>query len=176
MRRSVWVVALPLMLGVAFAAGGEDPATRARKELESLDAKAKAAPSSSTPGSLAAAASAIDQSKKALARAGELRALGDVPRAELAEDAALDWALAARDLVSALDLERKADDQAAAAASASTKAARARALLDAAIDKRAKLQAELDQLEKDEAARALDAGPPPTPSAAKKKPKPKGKP
>jgi hypothetical protein len=185
MRRARWsqavralVLGPPLLLGVAFASSSDDSAGLARRELDALESRTKAA-----PAALAPAASAVDRARHALARASELRALGDPRRAELAEDAALDWALAARDLLAAEELERKGDAQAAAAASASSKAHEARALLDEAIAKRAKLQAELDRLDEEAAARALDAGPPvakpaaatktPTPS---KKPHPKGKP
>lgn len=163
------LVPLSLLFGLAWAAGTDDPASRAKKELSDLEV----VPSASADTS---ARHAIDQAKKALARAAELRALHDDARAELAEDSALDWALTARDLLRALDLEAKAEASAAAATSASTKAARARALLDEAVKKRVKLQAEVDEADKALAAQALDAGPPPSASAKKpgKPPKPKG--
>lgn len=181
-RRGMAVAILPvaLMLGVAFAAGTDDAASRARKELADLEAlRAQPALSGSKldgglPPPINAASHAIDEARKALSRAAELRGLGDVTRAEMAEDAALEWALAARELVRAIDLERKADEQGAAAASASGKAARARTLLEEAIARRAKLQADVDALDVELAARALDAGPAdggaPTKGA---KPKPK---
>lgn len=170
----------------AVAANGDTPAAQAQKvlaELEAMragpalagpahagadggppldaqgDAQGGAVPAPVSKPALEAAAHAIGESKKALARAVELRNVGDVPRAELSEDAALEWALAARDLVRAIELERKADEQAAAATSASSKAARARTLLEESIAKRAKLQQELDALDKEVEARALDAGP-----------------
>lgn len=162
MKRALAFVTLPiaLLFGIAFAAGTDDTAARAKKELADLEAlRAQPALSGSkAPSPLDAASHAIDEARKSLARAAELRGLGDVSRAELAEDAALEWALAARELVHAVELERKADEQAAAATSASAKAARARTLLDEAIAKRAKLQADLDQADQELAARALDAG------------------
>jgi len=181
LRRAITIAVLPiaLMLGVALAAGTDDPATRARKELADLEAlraqpALSGAKASGLPPPIEAASHAIDEARKALARAGELRGLGDVARAEIAEDAALEWALSARYLVRAIELERAADEQSAAATSASAKATRARTLLDEAIAKRAKLQAEVDLADKELAARALDAGPADA-APPKKGPKPKAK-
>ncbi|MBI2389408.1 MAG: hypothetical protein HYV09_07410 [Deltaproteobacteria bacterium] len=170
---------VPFVLGgltwVAWAANGDNPAVQAQQVLAELEAMRAgpalsgppadggadgvAAPAPVSMPALDAAAHAIGESKKALSRAGELRNVGDVARAEVAEDAALEWALAARDLVKGIELERKADEQAAAATSASSKATRARTLLEESIAKRAKLQQELDALDKEAEARALDAGP-----------------
>src|SRR5207248_11708995 len=107
-----------------------------------------------------AADSAIASAKKMLDKAAQLRALNDVPRAELAEDVALEWAETARDRVAAVEDERSADEQGKAAIAMSTKADRARQLLEEAIARRGRLQAELDALEKDAVEKALDAGPP----------------
>lgn len=169
-KRVLAAALLPLAL-VTLAVAGEDPGALAKKTLADLEAK-RAHPalsgSSQHPSPLDAAAYPIGEARKLLARAAELRTLGDTARAELAEDGALEWALTARELVKAVELEHDAVDQAASANSAGTKADKARALLDEAIARRAKLQTELDRLEKEAEARALDAGSPPDGGKPKK--------
>ncbi len=165
MRRVVAALAVPfaLVVTIAWAIASEDPAGTAKKTLADLEAK-RAAPalSGSANGAakkaLDAAAHPIAEAHKMLARATELRGLGDVARAELAEDAALEWALTARELVSAVELEIDGREQAAAADAASAKAARARTLLEDAIARRARLEKDLDALEKEAATSALDGG------------------
>jgi hypothetical protein len=169
-KRVLAVLVLPFAL-ITIAIAGEDPASVAKKTLTELESQ-KAAPALSGkphPG-LDAASLPIKEARKLLARAEELRRLGDTARAELAEDAALEWALTARELVRAVELEHDAVDQASAAEVAVTKAQKARSLLDEAIARRAKLQTEFDNLEKEAEARALDGG-----TDAGKPPK-KGKP
>lgn len=168
-------LAAPIVLvaAVAWATSESTPATQARKVLSDLESQAAApalsgahvgdggladAPPKAHPSPLAAASAPIAEARKMLARAEELRRLGDPARAELAEDAALEWAETARELVRAIDTEQSADDQTALAAQAKPKAERARALLEEAIARRAKLQADLDALDDELAARALDGG------------------
>lgn len=165
MRRLVAALSVPfaLVVTIAWAIASEDPAGTAKKTLADLEAK-RAAPalSGSANGAaqmgLAAAAHPIAEARKMLARAAELRGLGDVARAEIAEDAALEWALTARELVRAVELEAEGREQAAAADDAGTKAARARTLLEEAIARRARLEKDLDTLEKEATGRALDGG------------------
>jgi hypothetical protein len=168
-KRVLAAALLPFVL-ITLAVAGEDPGGLAKKTLQDLEAKrANPALSGSThhPPALDAASYPIQEARKLLARAAELRTLGDSARAELAEDGALEWALTAREIVKAVELEHDAVDQAASADGAASKAQKARALLDEAIARRAKLQTELDRLEKEAEERALDAGPP----AASNKPK-----
>jgi len=165
LRRALAGLAMPIALVamLAWAVASEDPGGAAKKALADLDAK-KAAPALSgsangaTTKALEAASQPIAEAKKLLARAAELRKLGDVTRAELAEDAALEWALTARELVRAVELEADTQQKAVAADDAGGRAARARALLEEAITRRATLQKTLDQLEKEAEARALDGG------------------
>ena len=168
-KRALAVALVPFAL-ITVALAGEDPGSIAKRTLTDLEAK-RAAPalSGSSKPALDAASHPIGEARRFLARATELRGLGDTARAELAEDAALEWALAARELVHAVELEHDAVDQAAAAEVASTKAQKARALLDEAIARRAKLQQKLDVLEKESEERALDGG---LDSGGKKKGKP----
>ncbi len=175
---------------VALASAGDDAASKARAELSELEAKRKAPPPPSDAGADAADAQpeaapkasasewsnpvlaaddAIAEANRALKRAEELRAMGDVARAELAEDLALEWALTARETVKAVETEREADELGTAAVEATTKAERARTLLEDAIARRGKLQAKLDELDSELAAKALDAGPPDAKSAPKPK-------
>lgn len=126
----------------------------------------------STPRSspVVAADGAIAQAKKLLERASQLRALGDGARAALAEDGALEWAETARDLVAAVEDERAADDQGQAAVALTTKAERARQLLEEAIARRGRLQGVLDGLDAQQlgaAQKSLDGGA--TDAAPKKK-------
>jgi hypothetical protein len=166
-----------LLAGIAFASAGDDAASKAKNTLSELEAKRNAPPTASSLASgdagassdgalapkrssaVAAADDAIAEANRALKRAQELRANADVPRAELAEDLALEWALTARETVAAVEGEREADDLAVAAVEATTKADRARTLLEEAITRRGKLQAKLDELDAELAQKALDAGP-----------------
>jgi hypothetical protein len=175
-RRIVAIVIAPLalLLMLAWATASQDPVALTKKTLTELEAKRGAAALSGSargPSPLDAASHPIAESRRMLARAAELRSLGDTARAEIAEDAALEWALTARELVRAIELEQDGVSQAALAVSASAKAERARAMLEEAIARRATLEKTLDTLEKDAEARALDAG-----SGASAKPKPKGAP
>lgn len=175
-RTLVALAPVVLLALVGLAAAGEDQGGKARKMLTDLEAE-RAAPALSGDGGISKAArdqadqamaKPMAEARKLLARAEELRRLGDVPRAELAEDAALEWAETARDLVRAIALEHGAALDEAATSTATTKAEKARAALDEAIAHRAKLQAEVDALDVELAQKALDGG---TPEAGTKKSK-----
>jgi hypothetical protein len=189
-RRLLAIFAAPIALVGALAVAGaaDDPAGKAKSILAELETKrsqpvlspatsasvelaldggvvdATPPPAKSSP--VVAADSAIANAKKMLDKATQMRALNDVARAELAEDVALEWAETARDLVAAVEDERTADDQGKAAIAMTTKADRARQLLEEAIARRGRLQAELDALEAESIEKAIDAGPP---DGAKKK-------
>ena len=165
--------AVALLAGLAVASAGDDTASKAKTALDELEAKRTAPPAVAsdagdgggdaaevTPRASAvlAADDAIGEAKRALERAKGLRAVGDVPRAELAEDLALEWALTARETVKAVETEREADDFGVQAVEATTKAERTRTLLEEAIARRGKLQAKIDELDSELAASALDAG------------------
>ena len=185
-RRLLALLAAPIALVGALAVAGaaDDPAGKAKSILAELEAKrSQPAPSPSASASVelspdggvdaalpppksspvVAADNAITSAKKMLDKAAQLRSLGDAPRAELAEDVALEWAETARDLVAAVEDERTADEQGKAAVAMTTKAERARQLLEEAIARRGRLQAELDALEKEQVEKAIDAGPPDAP-------------
>ena len=195
-RVAIALVLGPLLtLGIyAIASAGEDPASQARDVLTALESKQAApalsgnaasavdggtsdgsteasAPPAPTSSPLLAAQRPIDEAHKALDRAKELRAAGDVAHAELAEDAALEWALTARELVASVETERAADDLGNKAIESTSKADRARALLEESITRRGRLQQTLDDLDQELASRALDAG-----ADAKDAPPPKTKP
>jgi hypothetical protein len=186
-RRLLALLAAPIVIVGALAVAGaaDDPASKAKSILTELEAKRSQPPTSpSTSASVelapeggvvdaalpppksspvAAADTAIANTQRMLDKAAQLRALSDGPRADLAEDVALEWAETARDLVAAVEDERVADDQGKAAIAMTTKADRARQLLEEAIARRGRLQAELDALEKDAVDKALDGGPPDAP-------------
>jgi len=196
MRRTLLallVAPIALVGALAVAGAADDPASKAKSilaELETKRSQPAASPSTSASVELApdggvvdaalpppksspvvAADNAIASAKKMLDKAAQLRALNDAPRAELAEDVALEWAETARDLVAAVEDERSADEQGKAAVAMTTKAERARQLLEEAIARRGRLQAELDALEKEAVDKALDGGPL---DGATKPPKKKG--
>lgn len=194
LRRPLAFLAAPAVFvsAVAFiavaSAGGDDAASKARALLTQLESK-QAAPALSgaqpmdggpladdagdagtTPKSspVVAAEVPIAEAHKALEKAKQLRGAGDVARAELAEDLALEWAETALALTTAVEDERTADDQGKLAIAAATKADRARQLLEEAIARRGRLQATLDQLDQELATKAIDAGPPDAKTSKKK--------
>lgn len=183
-RRVVTVAALAAaFLVTALVGAGADPNAETQATLDALEAK-RAAPSAKvgldagvtpvTPASAFASADApIAEARRALERAKALRASGDVARAEILEATALEWALTARDEVAAVDLGVEADEATIAADDAGVLADRARKMLDDAIARRSKLQASIDELDREAQLRALDAGAPGAPGA---KPKKGGKP
>ena len=99
----------------------------------------------------------LDEAKKALQRADGARKSGDVPHAELLEGLAREWAETARDLARAASIESDAGALESAAAQANLRSEKARALLEEAISRRGRAEAELEKL-------SADAGPfPPKP-------------
>jgi len=99
----------------------------------------------------------LDEAKKALQRAEGARRSGDVPHAELLEGLAREWAETARDLARAAAIETDAGALETAASQAGLRAEKARALLEEAISRRGRAEAELEKM-------SADAGPfPPKP-------------
>jgi hypothetical protein len=99
----------------------------------------------------------LDEAKKALQRAEGARKSGDVPHAELLEGLAREWAETARDLARAATIEADAGALETSAAQANLRAEKARALLEEAVSRRGRAEAELEKL-------SADAGPfPPKP-------------
>jgi hypothetical protein len=185
-------LAIPLVIAglAAWATAGDDHAAQTKKVLEELEGKkagpalagashgdgglaGDAGPPKPKRDVLALATHPMTEARRALARAEELRKLGDPARAELAEDAALEWALAARETVRAVEIEDDGNEQATLATDTETKAARVRKLLNEALERRKKLEDQLDALDKELEARALDAG---SADAAKKPAAKKAKP
>jgi hypothetical protein len=172
-------VALPVSF-LAFATlADDDPGGRAKAIVAELgsaravavSASVQAATSASAAPSASASASAsaeparapaafagdeaIAEARKALERAEQMRAVGDVTHARMAEELALEWAETARDAIRATESEREADRVATAAVKASSRAERARILLEEAIVRRGRLQTTLDALDAELAARPL---------------------
>jgi hypothetical protein len=175
-RTLVALAPVVILALVGLATAGQDQGGKVRKMLTDLEAERAAPALSGEAGVPKSVRDQVDQAiakpmaeaRKLLARADELRRLGDIPRAELAEDAALEWAETARDLARAIAVEHGAVIDEAATGAAQTKADKARAALDEAIAHRAKLQTEVDALDVELAQKALDGG---TPEAGTKKPK-----
>jgi hypothetical protein len=104
--------------------------------------------------------------KRALERADSARLAKDLKQAELLEGLAREWAETARDLVIATKAEAEANQVETRAAQVGVQAERQRALLEEAIARRGRAEAELGRI-------APDAGiPAPRSSAAPPKPRP----
>ena len=116
----------------------------------------------------------VDEAKKALDRARGARQAGDLPHAELLEGLAREWAETARDLARAAAMEADAGALASAASEATQRAERARMLLEEAISRRGRAEAELEKLSAD--AGPFPPKPPPTAAPKGKAPKPRSAP
>lgn len=153
-----WVMLLGLgapLAGAAFADAVSDKAV-AEQILASM------APSSDS-SMQAVTRAPIDEAKRALERAAGARRTGDVHHAELLEGLGREWAETARDLVRAVAVESDAGALDMAAAEAGVASERARALLEEAIARRGRAEAELEKL-------SADAGLFPTKPASSAKP------
>jgi colicin import membrane protein len=91
----------------------------------------------------------IEEAKRALDRAAGARRSGDVRHAEMLEGLAREWAETARDVVRAVAVEADAGALEMAAADAGIRAERSRALLEEAIARRGRAEAELEKLSTD---------------------------
>lgn len=107
----------------------------------------------------------VEHAQRALERAESARGGGDARAGELLEGLAREWAETGRDVLVAAKAEADAGALQAEAAQAKVKAERARALLEEAITRRGRAEAELRQLS--EAAPVEESSPAP----AKAKPK-----
>src|SRR5262249_46895569 len=97
----------------------------------------------------AALKSPVEEAKRALDRAASARRAGDTHHAELLEGLAREWAETARDLARAIAVEADAGALENAANEAGVGAERARALLEEAIARRGRAEAELEKLSAD---------------------------
>jgi hypothetical protein len=106
-------------------------------------------------------AASIKEARAALERATRMREANDEPRARLAEALGRRWAEVARDLVRAANAENAAAKARLAADDAGARADRERSLLEEAIARQGRLQAELDALQaKQKMDRTANVGPP----------------
>jgi hypothetical protein len=139
-----WVMLLALgipLAGAAFADPISDKAV-AEQILASL-----AAPSDSSMQPVLK--TPIDEAKHALERAAGARRSGDTHHAEILEGLGREWAETARDLSRAVSVEADAGALETAATEAGVSAERARALLEEAIARRGRAEAELEKLSSD---------------------------
>jgi hypothetical protein len=167
----LWPVGFIVMVVIGASLGSTALAEQASDKAVAEQILATAASSSAEAALLKAP---IDEAKKALDRARGARQAGDVPHAELLEGLALEWAETARDLARAASIEADAGALESAASEATLRAERARTLLEEAIARRGRAEAELEKL-------SLDAGPfppkpPPTALPRGKAPKPRSAP
>jgi len=129
-------------------------------------------------GALALTAEPVLTAKRALERAAGARLAGDVRQAELLEGLAREWAETARDLVRAAKAEAEAAEIESRAAQAGVRAERQRALLEEAIARRGRAEAELEKVAPDGGApfprASASSLPPSRPKPPASKPAPKG--
>jgi hypothetical protein len=143
------------VIGVALASSAIAQSTSDRAAVEQILA---AAGSSSADAALLKAP--LGEAKKALGRARDARNAGDIAHAEMLEGLAREWAETARDLTRAAAIEADAGALETSASQANLKAERGRALLEEAISRRGRAEAELEKL-------SVSAGPfPPKPPAS----------
>ena len=99
------------------------------------------------PGAYAPAASrALAEARRALRRADDAKAAGDMANAARLEGLAREWAELARDLDRAVLFESDADSTQAAAADAALQVRQARALIEVLVARQARAQGELQLL------------------------------
>jgi len=145
-----WVMLFALGIPLASSALGEPASDKV--VTEQILATIETAGSSSA-GAITRAP--VEEAKRALERASGARRSGDLHHAELLEGLAREWAETARDLVRAASVEGDAGALELAAAEAGVQAERARSLLEEAVARRGRGEAELERL-------SADAGPFPT--------------
>jgi hypothetical protein len=134
-----WVLIVIVGVALASSAVGEQLSDKAFAE----QIMATAASSSADAVLLR---TPFDETRKALERAAGARRSGDVPHAELLEGLAREWAETARDLARAAAIEADAGALESSASQAALRAERARALLEEAISRRGRAEAELEKL------------------------------
>jgi hypothetical protein len=139
-----WVMLFALGVSLAGAAFADPVSDKA--VAEQILASMAAASDSSMQ---AVTRAPIDEAKRALDRAAGARRTGDVHHAELLEGLGREWAETARDLVRAVSVEADAGALEMAAAEAGVGAERARALLEEAMARRGRAEAELEKLSAD---------------------------
>ena len=96
-----------------------------------------------------AAATSLAIAEQMLERARRLRAARDEAHAQAADGVALEWAMAARDLGRALDVEAKAVRARHAALATQAQVERAHATLDEGVARVGRLRAELERLQRE---------------------------
>lgn len=111
----------------------------------------------------------VAKAKKALDRATSARGGGDVRGGEMLEGLAREWAETARDVLRASAAEADAGAVQAAAADAGVQAERARALLEEAIARKGRAEAELERIVGDAGAPPRETPPPPPTKPSKRR-------
>ena len=165
LKRSGPVVCVLLMLAIPLGAALAE-ATSDKMVAEQILA---ALPSSSSASQLTRAPA--QDAKRALDRAAGARRSGDAVHGEMLEGLAREWAETSRDLLRAAAVEADASAVSASAADAVNQAERSRALLEEAIARRGRAEAELEKLSADAGLFPSKPAPaPPNPGATRAKP------
>jgi hypothetical protein len=167
----MWPAGWVVMVVVGVALGSSALAEQATDKAIAEQILATAGSSSAEAALLK---TPVEEAKKALGRARGARQAGDVQHAELLEGLAREWAETARDLTRAAAIEADAGALESAASEATLRTERARALLEEAISRRGRAEAELEKLSAD--AGPFPPKPPPTALPRGKTPKPRSAP
>lgn len=99
------------------------------------------------PAHKSAAATCLAGAEQMLERATRLRAARDEAHAQAADGVALEWAMAARDLARAIDVEAKAVQARHAALETQAQVERAHALVDEGIARVGRLKADIERMQ-----------------------------
>src|SRR5580692_10714726 len=146
MGKRLWVLAAVAVgtIGLAAIASAEDTSANARAgAVATLDALKQ------DPAHVAVTGDAVVHARDALERGTRMRVSGDEMHALLADGLALDWALTARDLERAVDVEERARNARLLVLDAGAVVERERALLEEGIARTGRLRAELETTRKD---------------------------
>jgi hypothetical protein len=136
-----------LALGVPLASSALGEPASDKVVTEQILATIQTAAGSSSAVSVTRAP--VEEAKRALERASGARRSGDVHHAELLEGLAREWAETALDLARAASVEADAGALEQSASEAGVQAERARSLLEEAVARRGRDEAELEKLSAD---------------------------
>ncbi len=152
MRTRLSLFAVSALVVASQALAGEPPQRdRAKTLLAELDQKG---------ASRAAARDAVAEARRALERADKARLAGDQKHGTELEALALEWAEAGRDLARTAEAEERAAELEKKLTEAEVKLRTTRTLIEQAAARRARADAELAELKRNEGATAPSAAPP----------------
>lgn len=148
------------LLGLLLFAALLAPPTAARRDSDRGAAEAILAELGADRRHAKLAAEPIARARDALDRARDARGAADAEHGALLEAVGRQWAEAARDLTRAVAAEQRVHDAEKKTSSAEEQLTRARAVLEDTVLRRARAQAQLDELEPKPAAKPVTGAKP----------------